>query len=470
MKKIIPLLLVMCSTLLVHAAILKTYPAPKGAPLRDDFRVRVRLKDGTWHTVDTYQWKVDRVEAGRHHTELTSVAAFDFEGEVEIEVTNTKGNIHSCRIRPLSYDIPYTQVGNRIMFTLDAPRYLSVEVNGDIFHNLQLFADAPCPKVKKSRNVCYFGPGYYDLKDDSIHVRSGETLYIDGGAYIRGWVSTYKSDNVRIIGHGIVNPERQKEGIMIRYSRNVTVDGPLTTQLPVGECDSVNIRNAKCMSWYGWGDGMNVFASNNIYYNHVFCRTSDDCSTIYCTRKNYKGSCRNIRVDDAVYWADVAHPIMIGLHGDVSRNEVIENVVYENVDILEQSEPQIDYQGCIGINDGDNNLVKNVTFRNFNVESLRCGMLFNFRVCFNKKYCKAPGRGIEDVVIDGFRYDGDKPNLSIMAGYDESRRIRNITFKGLVINGKAISDDMPEKPKWYKTADLAGVFIGEHVENVVFDR
>lgn len=470
MKRYVLVLTLVCAAVLARAASLVTYPAPEGSPLNDDFRVRVRLAGGEWQRVDTYLWKVDRVEAGRHTAEPSSVAYFDFDGTVEVEVTSLKGRIDSCRVRPLSYGIAADVSGDKLTFTLDRPRMLSVEVNGDIFHNLQLFANAPQPKVKKGKNVRYYGPGYYDLKGDSIHLKTGETLFIDGGAYIKGYVSTYGSDNVRIVGHGIVNPERQQAGIMVRYSKNVTVDGPVTTQLPVGGSDSVSVSNAKCISWYGWGDGMNVFASNNVTYNHVFCRTSDDCSTIYCTRLGYHGGCRNIKVTDAVYWADVAHPIMIGLHGDISRNEVIENVVYEDVDILDQAERQIDYQGCIGINNGDNILIRDVTFRRFRVESLRCGMLFNFRVCFNKKYCSAPGRGIENVTVDGLTYNGRQPNMSIMAGYNEERKIKGVKINGLVINGTPIYDTMPGKPAWYKTADFADIFIGEHVEDVTFNR
>lgn len=470
MKRYVLVLTLVCAAVLARAASLVTYPAPKGAPLNGDFRVRVRLAGGEWQRVDTYLWKVDRVEAGRHKAEPSSVAYFDFGGTVEVEVTSLKGRIDSCRVRPLSYGIAANVSGDKLTFTLDRPRMLSVEVNGDIFHNLQLFANAPQPKVKKGKNVRYYGPGYYDLKGDSIHLKTGETLFIDGGAYIKGYVSTYGSDNVRIVGHGIVNPERQQAGIMVRYSKNVTVDGPVTTQLPVGGSDGVSVSNAKCISWYGWGDGMNVFASNNVTYNHVFCRTSDDCSTIYCTRLGYHGGCRNIKVTDAVYWADVAHPIMIGLHGDISRNEVIEDVVYEDVDILDQAEKQIDYQGCIGINNGDNILVRDITFRRFRVESLRCGMLFNFRVCFNQKYCSAPGRGIENVTVDGLTYNGRQPNMSIMAGYNEGRKIKGVKINGLVINGTPIYDTMPSKPAWYKTADFAGIFIGEHVEDVTFNQ
>lgn len=228
------------------------------------------------------------------------------------------------------------------------------------------------------------------------------------------------------------------------------------------------MRNAKVMSWYGWGDGFNIFASSNIVQEHLFARTSDDCSTIYCTRKGYQGGCSNIRISDCVYWADVAHPIMIGLHGDIEKNETITDVVYDNIDILQQNERQIDYQGCIAINNGDNILVDGITFSNIRIEDISLGNLFNFRVCYNKKYCHAPGRGIRNITLRNISYNGSHAGMSILTGYDENRRIDNIRFENLQINGQKIFDKMPGKPAWYKTSDFANMFIGEHVGTVTF--
>lgn len=475
MNKVITLLwALILSSAHAGASALKVYSAPEGAPMSGDFTLLVRnTASDRWQTVPVYSWKVDDATTGKHRTEQTTVASFDFEGTVQLAVVSRRQRVQTCRLRPLSYSIDHSVSGDTVMFSLDRPRYVSVEINGDIFHNLHVMANPMAPevtkKMRRSRNFVYFGPRYYDLGSDSVAIKSGTTVYIDGGAYIKGWMSAYGVRDVKIIGHGFVNPERQHEGIMVRYSRNVTIDGPMTTQLPVGGSDSVTVRNAKVMSWYGWGDGMNVFASNDVSYEHVFCRTSDDCSTIYCTRKGYAGGCRNIKVRDAVYWADVAHPIMIGLHGDVDRNEVIEDVSYDDIDILENPERQIDYKGCIGINNGDNITVRRMTFSNIRVESLsRGGMLFNFRVCYNKKYCAAPGRGIEDIVLRDISYTGVEPQMSIIAGYDSGRRVRNIRFENLRINGKTISDDMPGRLKWYKTADYANIFVGEHVDSVTF--
>ena len=444
--------------------------APAGIELKHDFEVKARINGGEWQNIDTYAFKVDRVADAKHNVELTSVAKFEFEGNVEIQVKSIAQDIKSYKIRPDSYAIAARQEGNTLTFSLDRPRYLSVEINGNIYHNLQIFADNVLekPKVKK-KNLMYFGPGVHDFKGDSIHIASGKTVFIDNGAVIKGWLSTYGSRDVKIIGHGIVMPGRH-EGIMVRYSKNVYIDGPLTTQLPVGGSDSVTVKNAKVMSWYGWGDGFNIFASNNVYQEHLFARTSDDCSTIYCTRKNYHGGCRNITVKDCVFWADVAHPIMIGLHSETPENEEITNVTYKDIDILEHCEYQIDYQGCIGINDGDNILVKGVTFENFRIDNIRKGMLFNMRVCFNKKYCSAPGRGIEDITLRNIAYKGEAPNMGIIAGYDQTRKVKNIRFENFTINGKLITDDMKEKPGWYKTADMANIYVNDHVDGVTFGK
>ena len=450
---------------------LVTAKAPAGIELKHDFEVKARTPNDEWRSIDTYAFKVDRVADAKHNVEITSVAKFEFEGKIEVQVKSIAQDIRSFKVRPGSYGIKARQEGNTLTFSLDRPRYISVEINGNIYQNLQLFADniLEKPKVKKKTDLMYFGPGVHDFKGDSIHIPSGKTVFIDNGAVIKGWLSTYGSHDVKILGHGIVMPGHH-EGIMVRYSKNILIDGPLTTQLPIGGSDSVTVRNAKVMSWYGWGDGFNIFASANVYQEHLFARTSDDCSTIYCTRKNYHGGCRNITIKDCVYWADVAHPIMIGLHSETPEDEVIDNVLYDGIEILEHAENQIDYQGCIGINNGDNITVKNVTFQNFNIDNIRRGMLFNIRVCYNKKYCSAPGRGIQDITLRNIAYRGSAPNMGIIAGYDQSRMVKNVRFENLTINGKLISDDMPGKPRWYKTADMANIYVNDHVEGLTFSK
>lgn len=462
------------------AAKVVTYPAPAEAPRNDSFSVEVRQKgDQQWLPVDVYGVKVDQTVGGKHNVRLTSMAYFDFDGEVEVRVTSNRQPVKEARVRPLSYNIPVDISGDSFTFTLAAPRNLCVEVNGEIFDNLQLFANpldqnAPTEKelkkLRKDKRYRYFGPGYH--KTDTLRLGNGETVYIAGGAFVEGTIVAENIRDARILGRGVVYPARA--GVYINNCRNVEVEGIFTTQCPIGGSDSIRVENVKVMSSYGWGDGFNVFASNNVIYRHIFARTSDDCTTVYATRKGFKGGCRNILTEDAVLWADVAHPFMVGLHGAAKEisvdapSDVIENVVYRNIDVVDMSENQIDYQGVFAILAGDNNIVRDITFEDIRIENFRRGRLIDIRIPWNQKYCAAPGALIENILFKDILYNGDRSNLSLIIGYDEERKIKGITFDNLMINGEHIYDKMPGKPAWYKTSDMCNMFIGEHVEDVVF--
>lgn len=470
------------------AAKVVTYPAGPGVETLGDFSVEVRQDGGAWQPVSVYPVKVDEVRGARHHVETASMACFDFDGKVDVRVISNREKVKDARVRPLSYKIIPACAGDTLTFSLDRPRNLSVEVNGDIFHNLHLFANPidrfrPTDKEikkairnrgKKGNKLVYFGPGVHELPGDTLRVESGQTVYIDGGARVYGELIAEGVRDVKFHGRGEVHPKGKGAGVSVRRSKNIEAEGIMLTQIPVGGSDSVRIDNVKSISYYGWGDGMNVFASDNVSYDNVFCRNSDDCNTVYATRKGFVGGCKNIKMENSTLWADVAHPIMIGLHGAATEigidapADTIQNLLYRNIDILDQKEKQVDYQGCMAISCGDNNIVRDVTFDNIRVEDIREGQLINIRIFFNKKYCAAPGTCVENVLFKDVEYNGHNANLSIIAGYDDTRKVKGITFDNLVINGVRIADDMPGKPGWYKTSDFANMFIGEHVEDVMF--
>lgn len=471
-KTILAMIFLACATMEAASKVV-TYNAPTGAELGKGFVVRVREAGKEWKNVDTYAVNVDKVVGTKHQIEKASMAYFDFDGEVEVEVSPTNGDIKESRIRPLSYGIASQADDKKLTFKLDRPRNISVEINGDTYHNLHLFAnsiDTSRPKKTKAKGLIYFAPGLHKLPGDTLAVTSGTNVYIAGGAVVDGCLKVRGANGVKISGRGIIRPERRGAGIEISNSKNVSVEGIITTQCPTGGSDSVKISNVKAISSYNWGDGMNVFASSNVTFDGVFCRNSDDCTTVYATRCGFTGGCKNILMENSTLWADVAHPIFIGLHGNSPAPDTIDGVTYRNIDILKQAENQIDYQGCMAINAGDNNTVRNVRFENIRVESIDKGQLVNMRVCFNKKYCSAPGMGIDNVVFKDITYNGKEPNLSVITGYDSARKITNVRFENLKINGEVISDDMPTKPKWYKTSDMAHMFVGEHVENITFSK
>ena len=473
-----------------------TYPAPAGAPLKHDYDVFVQPRGSKeWTRVDTYMAKVNApIGNNKHKVSEISYVVFDFTGDVFVRVVSRNRKFQSARIRPdYRGTIANVQNDSTVQFLLFQPENLSVELDGDITSNLLVFTSRPPVSkeqaeqeaIAQGRKFIYFPPGYYAQADiDDIARQAplpwgkdgdGLTIYLAGGSYFTGTFAIEDAHNVSILGRGIARPEKGYEGCHVYRSKNVLVDGLVVNTCPVGGSDGVTLHDVRSISHPGWGDGLNVFASSNVLYDRVFCRNSDDCTTVYATRKGFEGSARNIRMRNSTLWADVAHPIFIGLHGAAAgphpeRRDTVENLIYENIDILCQSEPQVDYQGCLAINAGDNNLVRNVLFDNIRIEQLHQGSILQVKVAFNSKYCAAPGQGVEDITFRGVRYHGQQPYLSIINGYDEQHKVRNITFEGLKINGQTLHDKMPGKPGWYSTADYIPLFLGNHVENVTFKK
>ena len=453
------------------------YPAPEGAPLKHDYDVYVQaLGSKEWTKIDTYMAKVNAPTGdSKHRQSEISYAWFDFTGSVKVRVVTKNKKYGNVRVRP-DYRgvIANRQNDSTVQFLLFQPENLSVEFDGDITNNLLLFTSKPVIAKEEAerqaktegRRFTYYAPGLYT--QDTLRVASNTTVYLAPGAYFTGTFAIEDAHDVQILGRGIARPRSGYEGCHVHRSQRVLIDGLTVNTCPVGGSDGVTLRNVKSISHPGWGDGLNVFASQNVLYERVFCRNSDDCTTAYATRKGFSGNCRNVTMRNATLWADVAHPIFIGIHGNSERGDTIENLRYENIDILCQSEPQVDYQGCMAINCGDNNLVRNVTFENIRVEQIHQGSLLQVKIGYNQKYCTAPGRGIEGVRFRNIRYNGTQPYLSVINGYSEERKVKDITFEGLKINGRRLYDKMKGKPAWYATSDYIPMYVGNHVENVVF--
>ncbi|MNZ35518.1 Glycosyl hydrolase family 49 [compost metagenome] len=455
------------------------YEAPKGAVGNNDFAVYVRERGMAWQELFVYEVKVDM-----HNVRRASMAYFDMDGEIEVRIESRMQSINRVVIRPLSYDLDFFHDERIISFTLNQPRKLSIEINDDRFSNLHLFAnpreeEAPSPEDDqvlcihpgihrtedildllelRSGNVehktLYFAPGMHYLEEMVLRVPSNTTVYIDGGAIVVGSIVCDRVHDVVIRGRGILylsdfHRFSAFRGIRIIFCRNISVEGIITLDPPhysiyLGKSEHVRIRNFKSFSTRGWSDGIDIMACTDIEIEDVFLRTSDDCIAVYGSRWNYRGDSSRIRVSNAVLWADVAHPLMMGTHGDHSGDgDHVFDVRFDNIDILEHHEPQVNYMGAIAINAGDKNTIRDISYKNIRVEDFELGRLLDIRVMWNKDYNPAPGNRIENISFENVQYQGTCSNPSQIFGYDAKRTVSNVHFSGLYINNRLILQ--PEK-------------------------
>ena len=426
---------------------LQTYPASlhTGLPHNDDYTVRVRIPGKEWQDLFEYKVQVDLDKP-----QDATMVQFDMGSPVEVMVKKNNGTVREVAIRPLNNKITYRQMQNAIFFTLDKPQYLSVEFNGDRLHNLHLFANPVEAETydKEEKGVMYFGPGVHrpkDLPNDQIRVPGNTTVYLAPGAVLKAKLLVDKVENVRSIGRGIL--DHPVRGIEITDSKNVLIDG-ITVVNPEhytvfgGGSADVTIRNLKSFSCKSWSDGIDMMCCRRVLVDNVFLRTGDDCIALYNHRWNWWGGASDITVQNSVLWADVAHPINVGGHGDPDSpsGEVIENLIFRNIDILEHDEDDPMYQGCMTVDCGDKNWVRNVLFENIRIENIQEGRLFYVKVRFNPKYDKQPGNGIENITFRNITYTGVGENPSVIQGLDKDRLVKNITFDHILINGERMKE------------------------------
>src|SRR5690606_1345260 len=271
---------------------------------------------------------------------------------------------------------------------------------GNRYSNLQIFANAIAPPIPNGASI--YDPGIYS----DIQVNSNEILYFKPGAIVRGNISIVDKNNVQIMGRGMVDmidyrkrydtlsmnpPYESKPGISIRRSQNVGIDGilindPQAYAVEIVESDTININNLKAFTRVLWGDGIDMVGTSNVTINDCYMRTSDDCIAIYASRVRdwawQNMDALNITVSNCALYADAAHPVEIGWHGnqgmDGSENSEISvdgnsiyNLRFDNIDILEHDQPdEIDsaYQGAISINCGDKNKCVNFLFKDIRIE------------------------------------------------------------------------------------------------------
>ena len=454
----------------------QVFPFPE--PVRythhnDDFTVRVRVPGGAWQDLYEYTVKVDLDQP----TKDASMVHFNFDGEVEVAVQKNNGRFGSVAVRPASKGVRTEVRDNTVYFRLKKPENLSIEFDDDRHHNLHLFTQAirkDMPRVARdgpittgktpdfTQPVVYFGPG---IHDGEFHLRSNTTVYIDGSAILKRPLVIDGVENVKVHSDGLFIGADQ---MRIRNAKNVLIDGPIFINQPEGtmrciQSQDVEERGIRTIGARPWSDGLGHFACERVRISDSFIRTSDDCITLYNHRWDIWGNTRDVSVTRTTLCADVAHAVMIGIHGNTptpahQEPEVIERVRFSDIDILEHDEDDPVYAGALGIMAGDDNLVRDVTFEDIRVERIEEGKLFNFHIAYTAKYNTSPGRGIENIVLRNIHYSGKgAASASLLRGHDAARKVRNITFDNVTVGGRRL-----------KGAEPNMLEIGPFVEGVTF--
>lgn len=405
-----------------------SYPAPEGAEASNDFSLEVNGE-----------------KVFVYNTREASFAYFSFQGKLDIKVI-PGAFIYSYDIRPLSKKIKATVIRNELHFSIDTPMQLSIEINKNIKRPLFIFANSPEKNIpdKNSKDVLFFAPGkIYNI--GKIKVANNQTIYIAGGAIVRGSFDLSNVQNAHITGRGIIDNSRYAKAetrpVAITHCNNISIDGIIITESKHWTCGSysstnVLYNNLNIVSANDWDDGIDIVASQHIKIENCFIRTKDDCIAIksgvtYFGEVDHK-NVSDVLVKDCVIWNGVwGNGLEIGFE---TSTDSIRDITFLDCDIIHTEGPE----GTLTIHNGDHAYIKNIRYENINIEDAQ-GFLIDFKI-LNSKYSKDKERGkISDIFFKNIEVEGEHFPTSLLLGYDELHEIKNIKFDGLFINGRHIT-------------------------------
>lgn len=458
---------------------LRLYPAPEGEAPSADYAV-----EANGQAVFVYQAKV-RQEIAKppgsiwtHEmgckAEVASLAYFDFQGKVQVAVRPARA-FKAASIHPRSLGIQPAIEGQSIRFELDRPRKLTLLLDGSDRQALHLFAngletDVPRPD---DPSVLYFGPGIHKI--GSTKLKSGQRVYIAGGAVVRGQIlpdetpqvskrtglkhysgailQVDKAEGVRIGGRGILDggdmPHAARNLIRITDSRDILAEGIILRDSPnwnvciVGS-EGVVARDLKLVSGRLNSDGINPVNSRRVEIRDCFIRNFDDSIAVKATRP--EGESSEILAEGCTIWNDWGYALGI----TYETRAPIHNVTFRNCDVLTA------LFAPLGVYAVDAGTVSNIAFEDIRVEATRAKFI---RIAIGRDmWATDPKRGhIRAIRFKDVAFTGRGTPPSEIAGFSPEHPVEDVLFDNLTIAGKRIT-----------TPAEGGFSINPHAKGIAF--
>lgn len=442
---------------------LTLYPGPNGISPSADYAVTV---NGNPLFVYQARASVETNYQPPPHVnsyETMGFGYFDFSGEVRVEIT-PKRSFSTVSVRPSWKGVTPRVENGKIVLILREPRNISVELDGSWHQPLFLFANPPDTNVPSSSdpNVLWYGPGVHDV--GYVSIGSNKTVYLAGGAIVRGTLAAANQSNVTVRGRGILDGStaavhstfqmRFENVAKLDVEGIILQDSPSWT-MPMYQVTNATIRNIKMLGYRQNSDCLDIVSGANFVVENSFLRCFDDGVTL----KAYNAAdssttsvgTTNIQVRHNTIWTDWGYGALdIGAE---LRTNKISNIRFEDNDVLHP------LSAAISINNSEQALVTDVAFNDTRVEGVRSGELVRFWV--GQDTYSQNGRGsIDGVKVQGFRLlNGPANKLAVeIQGFDTTHRVANVAFSDMWLLGAHVTS----------AASLSGLSMNAYVSNISF--
>lgn len=438
------------SSLAAESAVI--YPAPAGAEASKDYEVQVDGKPVFVYTTPVL------------HGGPTSFANFNVSGPVTVTVTVTH-KIDSVKILPASYGVRATVTGNKVIFTITKPAYLTLEPNGSSDRPLHLFAEGPEADRPDpaSKDVIFFGPGVHDVT--TLRPKSGQTIYLAGGAMLRAKIApdekpvqeknwrgnkVYKTlieahgvRGVKVRGRGILDlgllPWHSRTAMWFGNSEDILVEGITILDAPawavaMHNSKKVVVRNVKQICARENSDGVDICNSQDVLVEDCFLRNNDDEVCVKTLSAPPAMESKNIVVRRIVVWNDRARGL--GITSETRAN--ISNVLFQDCDIIHDFSRGGDC-AALAVLVSDSGTMNDIRFENIRCEDVRNTLVNCWIGADMWGHDETRGR-IKGVTFKDVQVTGHVFPVSKLSGFDADHLVEDVTFERLQIHGKPIGD------------------------------
>ena len=376
-------------------------------------------------------------------------ALFDAQGEVEVRVESDAHDLSQTRIVPDVANVGKRRAGV-VTFKAKIPFMVSVEPQSR-YRTLTVIAREPDRDVPRrdDPNVRCFSAGRYHL-DEPIRLKSNDTLYLETGSFVEACVFA-SGTNIAIRGHGVLSgvPWAWKKGPQTQFVhfkdakdvvvKDVALLGPYHWSLVLQNVehavvDGIAVLGGRVIN----DDGLDICRSRDVTIRNSFFHVQDDNIAV-------KWWAEDVKVENCVFWADVARCVHIGGECDPPPHGM-RRISVKNVDVLHQSicKP-VSGEPVIHVNASNEMPVEDVKIEGVHVWSPeRRDMLARIETVIVHEakgwaWYDKPGF-IDGVAIRDVRYQFPVPlecgGIKIL-GHDAAHPVRNVSVSGINIEPPA---------------------------------
>ena len=390
---------------------------------------------------------------GREQTVFTTsepdICAFGCPQTVTVEISFPGRTVTRVDVRPKSLDFSETWDGTRLTLRMAPKDRVVVECDGDTGKPLFLFANPVQEKpADNDDDVIVFKAG--TVSDvGTLDLPSGRNVYIEGGAWVTGYIRATSAQDIVIRGCGVFD-SRETAGVPMRITScgNVSLSGIITLNriahtTHFQECSGIDIDNYKVVAEYNTtsgvngheNDALNILSSHTASVRHCFSYCHDDA---FCLKSIAGSPAYDIHYEDCIAWNvhggnafEIGYEVSSDIY-DVSYKDIRSIHRRGNTNLLRSAD--------IGIHNGGSATVSDVSYENVYLEEPTDKYALMFLIFDRNQDVDAyvPGH-IRNVQVRNLHILGEQPYGSRIHGYDDSHRIGQVQIDGMYVLGAQVN-------------------------------